>query len=73
MNILQKHTAQFFGAMRHDIKRSGKFMYTKRYAAPHTSDNPYLGSYADGKQLPAVNYSTHRKSCMTLLQRVLER
>lgn len=73
MNILQKHTAQFFGTMRHDIKRSGKFMYTKRYAAPHTADNSYLGSYADGKRLAAVNYSTQRKSGMNLLQRVLER
>lgn len=45
----------------------------QKHTAPHTSDNSYLGSYADGKRLPAVNYSTQRKSGMTLLQRVLER
>ena len=28
MDILQKHTAQHFGAMRHGIKRSGKVIYT---------------------------------------------
>lgn len=73
MNILQKHTEQYFGTMKHEIKRSNKFMYTKRYAAPHTSDNSYLGSYADGKRLASVNYSARRKASMTLLQRVLER
>lgn len=72
MNILQKHTAQFFGTMR-TISRSGKILYTKRYATPHASDNSYLGSYADGKQLPAVRYSSQRKSNMALLDRILYR
>lgn len=72
MNILQKHTAQFFGTTR-TISRSGKLMYTKRYAAPHASDNSYLGSYADGKQLPAVNYSAQRRNSLQLLDRILYR
>lgn len=32
MNILQKHTAQYFGTMYHGIKRSGKVIYTVRGA-----------------------------------------
>ena len=73
MDILQKHTAQYFGTMQHNIKRSNKFMYTKRYAAPHKSDNSYLGSYADGKQLAAVNYSAQRRNSLPLLDRILYR
>ena len=69
MNILQKHTDQFFGAMQHGIKRSGKVIYTARGGA-----NSYLGLYANGRRVQrTVNYSTQRKSGMTLLQRVLER
>ena len=69
MNILQKHTAQYFGTMQHGIKRSGKVIYTARGGA-----NPYLGLYANGRRVQrTVNYSTQRKSGMTLLQRVLER
>lgn len=33
MDILQKHTAQFFGTVKHDIKRSGKVIYTARGVA----------------------------------------
>ena len=69
MNILQKHTAQYFGAMR-TIKRSGKVIYTARGAAANSD----LGLYANGRRVQrTVNYSTQRKSGMTLLQRVLER
>ena len=69
MNILQRHTAQYFGAMQHGIKRSGKVIYTARGGA-----NSYLGLYADGRRVQqTVNYSTQRKASMTLLQRVLER
>ena len=69
MDILQRHTAQHFGTMRHGIKRSGKVIYTARGGA-----NSYLGLYADGRRVrKTVNYSTQRKSGMTLLQRVLER
>ena len=69
MNILQRHTAQYFGAMR-TIKRSGKVIYKARPAAV-SSD---LGLYANGRRVQqTVNYSTQRKSGMTLLQRVLER
>ena len=68
MNILQRHTAQYFGTMQHGIKRSGKVIYTAR-----GGDNSYLGLYRDGKQLPRNNYSTQRKAGMTLMQRVLER
>ena len=68
MNILQRHTAQYFGAMR-TIKRSGKVIYTARGGA-----NYDLGLYANGRQVQrSVNYSAQRKSGMTLLQRVLER
>ena len=69
MNILQRHTAQYFGAMR-TIKRSGKVIYKARPAAV-SSD---LGLYANGRRVQqTVNYSTQRKSGMTLLQRVIER
>ena len=69
MNILQKHTAQYFGTMR-TIKRSGKVIYTARGAAANSD----LGLYANGRRVQrTVNYSTQRKSGMTLLQRVLER
>lgn len=67
MNILQKHTAQFFGTTQ-TIKRSGKVIYKA-----HGSNNQELGLYRDGKQLPAMNYSAQRKTEMTLLDRVLYR
>lgn len=69
MNILQKHTAQYFVTMR-TINRSGKVIYTARVAAANSD----LGLYANGHKVQrTVNYSTKRKSGMTLLQRVLER
>lgn len=69
MNILQKHTAQYFGAMQHGINRSGKVIYTARGVA-----NSDLGLYANGQQVRhTVNYSAQRKSNMTLLDRVLYR
>ena len=69
MDILQRHTAQYFGAMQHNIKRSGKVIYTARGGA-----DSYLGLYADGRRVQrTVNYSTQRKSNMKLLDRVLYR
>ena len=69
MNILQKHTAQYFGTMQHGIKRSGKVIYTARGGA-----NSYLGLYANGRRVQrTVNYSTQRKNNMKLLDRVLYR
>ena len=69
MNILQRHTARYFGTMQHNIKRSGKVIYTARGGA-----NSDLGIYANGHRVQStVNYSAQRKSGMTLLQRVLER
>lgn len=69
MNILQKHTAQHFGTMQHNIKRSGKVIYTARGVT-----NSDLGLYANGQRVQrTVNYSTQRKSNMTLLNRVLYR
>ena len=69
MNILQRHTAQYFGTMQHNIKRSGKVIYTARGGA--SSD---LGLYANGHKIQrTVNYSTQRKSNMKLLDRVLYR
>lgn len=69
MNILQKHTAQFFGTVQHNIKRSGKVIYTARGAV-----NSDLGLYANGQQVQrTANYSAQRKSNMTLLDRVLYR
>lgn len=68
MDILQKHTDQFFGAMQ-TVKRSGKVIYTARGGS-----NSDLGLYANGRKVQrTINYSTQRKSGMTLLQRVLER
>ena len=68
MDILQKHTAQYFGEMR-TINRSGKVIYTAR-----GGDNSDLGLYANGKRVrQTVNYSTQRKSNMKLLERVLYR
>ena len=65
MDILQRHTAQYFGAMRHDIRRSGKVIYTARPAA-----NSDLGLYANGRQVQrTVNYSSQRK--INMLDRVL--
>ena len=70
MNILQRHTAQYFGTMQHGIKRSGKVIYTARVAAANSD----LGLYANGRRVQqTINYSTQRKAGMTLLQRVLER
>ena len=69
MDILQKHTAQYFGAMR-TIKRSGKVIYKARPAAVNSD----LGLYANGRRVQrSVNYSTQRKSGMTLFQRAIER
>ena len=69
MDILQKHTDQFFGTIHRGIQRSGKVIYTARGGA-----NSDLGLYANGRKVQrSVNYSTQRKSGMTLLQRVLER
>lgn len=69
MNILQKHTAQHFGTMQHNIKRSGKVIYTARGVA-----NSDLGLYDNGQQVQrTTNYSAQRKSNMTLLDRVLYR
>ena len=68
MNILQKHTAQYFGAMQH-IRRSGKVIYTARGVA-----NSDLGLYANGRKVRrTINYSTQRKASMTLLDRVMYR
>ena len=71
MNILQRHTAQYFGAMQHGIKRSGKVIYRARGAAANSD----LGIYADGRRVQrrTFNYSTQRKSNMKLLDRVLYR
>lgn len=69
MDVLQKHTAQYFGAMQHNIKRSGKVIYTARGAA-----NSDLGLYANGQQVQhTVNYSAQRKSNMKVLDRILYR
>lgn len=69
MNILQKHTAQHFGTMYHSIQRSGKVIYTARGVS-----NSDFGLYANEQQVQrTINYSTQRKSNMTLLDRVLYR
>ena len=69
MDILQRHTALYFGTMQRGIKRSGKVIYTARGGA-----NSDLGLYANGRQVQrTINYSSQRKSGMTMLQRVLER
>lgn len=68
MDILQKHTSQYFGTVR-TISRSGKTIYTARGVA-----NSDLGLYANGRQVQrTTNYSAQRKAGMTLLQRVIER
>ena len=68
MDILQKHTDQFFGTTHHGINRSGKVIYTARPAAVHSD----LGLYVNGKQVQrTINYSAQRKSNMRLLDRVL--
>lgn len=61
MNILQKHTAQYFGTMYRNIQRSGKVIYTARGVT-----NSDLGLYANGRKV-------QRKSNMKLLDRVLYR
>ena len=69
MDILQRHTAQYFGTMRHGINRSGKVIYAARGGA-----NSDLGLYANGQRVQrTVNYSVQRKSNMKLLDRVLYR
>ena len=69
MNILQRHTAQYFGELQH-ITRSGKVIYKARGAAANSD----LGLYANGRRVQqTVNYSTQRKSNMKLLDRVLYR
>ena len=69
MDILQRHTAQYFGTMHHGIKRSGKVIYTARGVA-----NSDLGLYANGRKVQrTINYSKQRKASMTLLERVLYR
>lgn len=69
MDILQKHTAQFFGTVQHNIKRSGKVIYTARGVA-----NYDLGLYANGQQVQrTVNYSAQRNRNMKLLDRILYR
>lgn len=68
MDILHRHTAQYFGTMQHGIKRSGKVIYTAR-----GTSNSDLGLYSDGKQLPRHNYSLERKNSLPLLERVLYR
>ena len=67
MNILQKHTARFFGTTQ-AIKRSGKVIYKSRGVV-----NSDLGLYSNGEQLPSVNYSAQRKAEMPLLNKVLYR
>lgn len=69
MDALQKHTACFFGTMQHNIRRSGKVIYTARGVT-----NSDLGLYANGKQVQrTTNYSAQRKSYTTLLNRILYR
>ena len=69
MDILQRHTAQHFGELQH-ITRSGKVIHKARGAAANSD----LGLYANGRQVQrTINYSTQRKSGMTLFQRVIER
>ena len=69
MDILQKHTDQYFGTMQHGIKRSGKVSYTARGAVANSD----LGLYRDGKQLPRNNYSRERKNSMPIIDRILYR
>ena len=67
MDILQKHTATFFGSTT-TIKRSGKIIYKAR-----PGSNSDLGLWGNGKQLPRHNYSRERKNSLPLLDRVLYR
>lgn len=67
MDILQKHTAAFFGGTK-TIKRSGKIIYKARHGF-----NSDLGLWGNGKQLPRHNYSQERKNSLHLLERVLYR
>ena len=70
MNILQRHTAQYFGTIRHGINRSGKVIYTARPAAANSD----LELYTNGRRMQRyVNYSAQRKSNMKLLDIVLYR
>lgn len=70
MNILQKHTAQFFGTMRHGISRSGKVIYTARGGGANSD----LGLYENGRKVQhTINYSAQRKSNMNFIERVLYR
>nr|DAU90312.1 MAG TPA: hypothetical protein [Bacteriophage sp.] len=48
MDILEKHTAAYFGELR-TIKRSGKTIYTARPAA-----NSWLGLWHDGQRVRRV-------------------
>ena len=69
MDIIQRHTAQFFGTMQHNIKRSGKVIYTARGVA-----NSDLGLYANGQKVQrAFNYSAQRRNSLPILDRVLYR
>ena len=68
MDILQKHTNQYFGAMQH-IRRSGKVIYAARPAA-----NSDLGLWHDGRKVQRTfNYSRERKNSLPLLDRILYR
>ena len=69
MDILQKHTEQFFGTIHHGIKRSGKVIYKARPAAVNSD----LGLWGNGKRLPRHNYSRERKNSMPLIDRILYR
>ena len=70
MDILQKHTARFFGTMCHGVKRSGKVIYTARGGVADSD----LGLYANGRKVQrTTNYSSQHKSNMKLLYRVLYR
>ena len=69
MNILQRHTAQYFGTIHHGINRSGKVIYTARGGA-----NSDLGLYANGRKVQrTTNYSSQRKNSMDFIERVLYR
>ena len=67
MDVLSKHTAEFFGATT-TIKRSGKVIYKARQCA-----NSDLGLWGNGKQLPRQNYSRERKNRMPIIDRILYR
>ena len=67
MDVLNKHTAAFFGATT-TIKRSGKVIYKARQCA-----NSDLGLWGNGKQLPKYNYSRERKNSMPIIDRILYR